>query len=386
MKRLKCIIGAMLLTLSLSSCDLLNSFGGGGSKTEALSKVDKPTTTVTSLSPNSPSQTEDTNDYYTSNIFSLHTTIQGYFMMDRPFILDENDNTKHIYKNMYLYSDDFFFMAKNKGTSSTNFDFIYNLKDENDKDYVKVEDEDGCLTIKDGKDGVYNLIFDTVNLNFDLEYVGEIDTPKYDRINNCNILTIGSSQVKMKENPDNPDELYIDNYNVPINGSVVFIPLFYDRLKFHLDSSVSQNIARSFKPRDLIHFSTGGTYSIYLNRNTYTVRVVLQNKETANYGCSYVYDTTEYNFQILEPTDKPYLFEANNINTYINNVFYPYIYICDTEKQTNGRSTLYKFKLESLNDNLTYNEQSQLYRFKEIGVYNIKIDLLNSTIEATLVQ
>ena len=37
-------------------------------------------------------------------------------------------------------------MAKNKGTSSTNYDFIYNLKDENDKEYVKVEDEDGGMS------------------------------------------------------------------------------------------------------------------------------------------------------------------------------------------------------------------------------------------------
>ena len=334
--------------------------------------------------------------YYKSDLYEMHSTIAGYFDYGRPFTIENDNQNVHIYDELYLYQGDEFFIAKNKARSKgdflPNFDYCFELKEKADEEFVNVDVAEGdptcgSLFVKEGKDGVYKVTFDVGTKLIDLEYLREIDTPRYDYIKHCDISEIHFKKTTYKtlrENPENKDELCILNYDIPMHASIIFDNNLGCYTRVWLDDSYF-NMARTFTKRDLVYFSVGGTYNVYLNRKTYNVRLELANEASATYNCFYVFyggnDSADPIALEQDQTNK-HIFRLNNFNNESATGFYRNISFVSTEVGVKGT---YKYRLTPTNDNIELLE-SDRYAFKSGGTFNIEINLKENTITANKIS
>ncbi len=331
--------------------------------------------------------------YYKSDLYEMHSTIAGYFKYGRPFTIENDNQNLHIYNNLYLYEGDEIFIAKNKARSKgsflPDFDYCFELKEKADEEYVRIDspEEDptcGSLFIKEGKDGIYKVTFDVETKKIDLEYLSEIETPKYDPIDHVDIQNLHDGSNKkttvMRPSEQNPDELCVLNYYIPMYASIIFPNALGCYTRVWLPDSYI-NACRTFTKRELIRFHRGGNYNVYLNRLTRDVRLELIDPETATYCCYVIFNGNGYDgtpVAMTADSTHPYIFHLDNFSNDLGDRWAMNIRFAEVEPGEPGK---YKYDLTPLDDNLRKNGNDGLV-FTSGGTFNITINLLEGTIAA----
>ena len=302
----------LLTTFSLIGCDF-SSDKNNDTEEEGLPQIDN----SVDLKEFTPSLDDDNTyledeTYYTSSSVDLVTEIHGNYTVDRPFILDKENENKRIYHNIYFYVDDFFQIIYYKKV--TDLGTIYAiLGDETDKEYAQVEYSDGGapLQINIIKQGIYDLILDTETFAIDMIKVGDISTPVYEKIKYCELyIHVSLSNYTYSEMTLNKEtnEYYIES-DLPLNSSIGFFNESHTcRYKMDVEQSLKDRLVYwNFNNTDSVNIHVGGRYKIYFNAKTYVLRLELQNPETANYFCQVEWNKNN----ILSPVNSttPYLFE-----------------------------------------------------------------------------
>lgn len=308
---------------------------------------------------------EDTT-YYTSPDLSLSIEINGSFMVMDYFSVEGD---KHVYDNLYLYVDDYFYMI------TDDYKDIYaSLSDSADLEYAVEEKESGeDIQINVKKEGIYKLTFDVKTLKFDMEYKGEIQTPVYYTIKNCSIYSIATSWVEMGVNPNNNEEFVINNFNVEAGKIISFFNnLHVSNYKVTLDESVNNKLASARKTN--VTINVGGSYNVYINRKTYVVRLELTNPNTANYSCVY-YDGTDFNE--LQPCDVsvPYVFRQRIDVTTQYTTSLPDFHTANYQT----------YDLSVVDEGDVLMGSGNNYYFKKPGTYDLTINLKTFEISAELI-
>ena len=309
---------------------------------------------------------EEDTTYYTSAGFILSISIRGHFMIMDYFSLDGN---KRVYNNIYLYEDDYFYMVTDDYK-----DLYASIADVNDREYVVEEKESGeDIQLNVIKEGIYNIVFDTDTLKFDMVYLSEITTPRYYTIKNCDIYSVATSWKEMTKNPNNQDEFYISNFYIASGKSISF----YSHI--HISNFVptldqdSQRMA-SVRKTDVRIF-IGGNYDVFINSKTYEVRLELKNPETADYSCVY-YDGNDFISLELENNAVPYIF------TYQITANTPYnpLESGNTKLHTLYSENYGEYKLTIINS-----PDINAYHYcKKAGTYKVTVNLMTFELTAEL--
>lgn len=366
----------LVLALMLPFASLLTACFGGGLPTDWVDvKIDNQYDLE---------QTEQ-DQVFTSKGMDLVTEINGSFTAGRPFVLDAHDEYKRIYKNIYFYQYDYFYMISN------DYDYIWcGLSDSKDLDYAEVEKsqgEDVQVNIKVA--GIYNLIFDVKTKTFDLDYVSAITTPVYETIEKCEIGYLDSNkEMQYVAMQKQGDELCVKNVHFAVGKGVGFYSAFthVSWYKTTMDASCANQLIfkRGTKPNSDIYFMVGGTYNIYLNPETYVVRAELVSADADGYSAYVILDEN------LDVLDEPAQLSLND-----NAINYQFKFQCVAENfQTYSFSmdkipTVYNSAFQDYRLTLTdessacVRESNGNYYFSKAGTYQLLIDLQNFTIDVT---
>ena len=243
--------------------------------------------------------------YYTDDDLLFCSEIRGSYSSSRPFTLDATNEHLRIWDNLYLYEGDYFQLIVNESPT-----IFYQVKDE-DLEYVTVEEQRAQATIQEGKDGIYKVTFDLSTKLFDLEYKEEITTPVYEEMKGCDVFSLKSDFTQLTPNPDNPQELMVSNYTIQGGEVITFHnhgDVHLSNYKVILDPAVQGTYASALETGDrFVSFSIGGTYNLYVNPVTYTLRVELTNPDTAQYSLQVYKNGEPTALQAVDP-NTPYLF------------------------------------------------------------------------------
>lgn len=255
---------------------------------------------------NNITEVEGLDGYYIDDALSFCAEIKGSYKSDRPFTLDPNNDNIRVWDDYYLYKGDYFQMIAN---STANI--FYQVSSE-DLEYVDITENDARATIKEGKDGIYKISFDLTSKTFDLEYKKAIEIPVYEKMNGCDVYSLKSEFSPMTENPNNSDELMILNYEIESGALISFYnhgDIHLSNYKVHLDNEVMGKYADALETGDKhVTFAIGGIYNLYINPNTYFLRVELVNKDTADYSLQYFNKDGTCTTVTANDSNKPYLF------------------------------------------------------------------------------
>lgn len=324
MKRIICLIAlTVVLALTLTGCEILGLLGDlasggsgglgglGGLYDDSIESIDN-SKDLTEYHPDLGDDTYVPNeDYYTSKAISLVTEIRGNYSHDRPFILDKTDDTLRIYKNIYLYEEDYLQILYTKDGSPISYVYAM-LSDEGDSEYAEVEYTEGGkpLQINVIKSGIYDLVLDTKTLGIDMVRVSNIDTPVYETIKTCEFYIHNSlndyTYTEMAFNSET-NEYYLET-QIPRGASLGFFSASHNsRYKVIVDSEiVNKTIYYHDINPELMYANVGGEYKVYINAKTYQVRFELQNPDTASYFCQAGFGDDVVLSPVAE--DTPYLF------------------------------------------------------------------------------
>lgn len=311
-------------------------------------------------------EAEDNTTYYTSPGFSLSISIRGHFMIMDYFTLDGN---KRVYNNIYLYEDDYFYMVTDDYK-----DLYASIGNSNDNEFVEEEKESGeDIQLNVIKEGIYNIIFDTDTLKFDMVFLSEITTPRYYTIKNCDIYSVATSWREMTKNPHNQDEFYISDFHIASGKSINFFShLHTSNFVPTLDEN-SQKMASVRKTN--VRIFIGGNYDVFINAKTYEVRLELKNPETADYSCVY-YDGNDFIPLELENNAVPYIF------TYQITANTPYnpLESGNTKLHTLYSENYGEYKLTIINS-----PDINAYHYcKKAGTYKVTVNLMTFELTAEL--
>jgi len=304
--------------------------------------------------------------YYTDDALAFCAEIRGSYKANRPFTLDEQNNNLRIWDNMYLYEYDYFQMI-----ASEKADIFYSVNTE-DLEYVEVDDKFAQATVKEGKSGIYKVTFDLSTKIFDLQYLGEIVTPVYEKMDGCDVYSLKSGFTQLTPNPNNLDELMIANYSIESGALISFYnhgDVHLSNYKVVLDSANQNKYATSLEDGDKhLSFAIGGIYNLYVNPTTYAVRVELTNPDTASYSLQ-VYENGE-----------PVALSATNPST-------PYIFTYVMTAKRNQSlpifvSAYYNMYVLSLNPSEYMDNDYEM--FNEAGTYRLEINLKTFTVTVEL--
>lgn len=265
------ILGIIVMLICLVGCDMISGTNDNNkyNNDNLVSKI-----------PNAEEEifiVDSTNTYYESLDVTLWAEINGFYTSIKYFTLDDVNKNLRIYDDVYLYENDYFYMISND-----NIDWFADLETSVDTIYAEKEleeDEDYSIVIK--KSGIYKIIFDLETKKFNLEYKRKIDTPKYVRIKNCEVCQFINSKAqyfKMEINPDNSNELMLLKYNVKANDVLYFFNITHiSNYKIILSEEMLDTVAAyANKKRQGIRLTVDGTINIYLNTDTYEVRITLE--------------------------------------------------------------------------------------------------------------
>ncbi len=361
----------LMLTLTLPLC-FVGCFGGSVTKDGVrIPNIDN-STDLKSYSPTENDNFSSEETPYTSNYLCLVTDINGYFSVETPFVLDETDENKRVWDNLYLYEDDQFWV-----TSKDN-KYIWASLNDNSNTYLKTLKEDGeDIRVDVLKSGIYKLVLDITTMKFDFAYKSEIETPVYAEIKNCEIYSV---RTKWQEMQKVGDEFVINNFYVETGKNVSFFSKIHtSNYKTTILSGLENKYIckTSTKRTSNVLFMIGGTYNIYINAKTYVVRVELINADDAEYSACLYQDK---NLVSLTKGDKNYIFTTNHTTKdYSDHILeeVPKIY-------TSGYKA-YNLNLteESLNyiKTITTDSGKVHYYFKEAGTYKLTVNLKDFTID-----
>ena len=372
-------IMATVIALPLGGCDIFGDFGdgssaSGGSSESGLPQIDN-SVDLNEYTPTPDDDNEyiDGETYYTSTSVDLVTEIHGNYTIDRPFTLDETDENKRIYHNIYFYEEDFFQVLYYKDVNGLGSVYAI-LSDETDTAYAEIEytPQGASLQINITQEGIYNLVLDIETLAIDMVKVGDIQTPVYEKIRSCELYVHTSltdysySEMTLDEETN---EYYIEK-QIPRNASIGFFSAshmsryktnvvwdIYDTLVYWNSTNVTS-----------IQVHVGGTYNVYFNAKTYELRLELQNPDTASYYCQVGFNQGQELGCVSE--DKPYLFEYNFVAQ--GTATDPYVDIPNFYPELGM-----KYRLSVINeDGFVAND---MY-LTESGTYKMTVNLLDFTL------
>ena len=368
------LLAGLLAAAFCVGCSDGGSLGGSGGN-GSIPNIDN-TNDLQTYTPPAGEVIEEEKEYYTSKALSFISCINGYYSIDRPFTLDETNEYKRVYDNVYLYEYDYFYMDYDLK------DNYCNLSDQTDLEYVEVEKSQGVdIQINVLKSGIYKIVFDVKTVSFDLEYKSEIETPVYPLIQNCEIgVSVGDSlqYTQMTKNPSNEDEFVLENVSVEQGKSVIFCASNHVSVyKVTLDAS-SNNTYASYSGNSmrLVIFNVGGTYTAYLNAKTYEVRLELTATNANSYFCQ-TYDGED--FITLSPLDESnphifvYQYQATSDSHGVLSDHLPHFYSDSYREYSltcNDTTLVYKSEYEG--------EIS--YYFKKPGTYILYVNLSDFTV------
>ena len=300
------------LSISLSGCfDFLNT------KTEMLPQIDNSTDLIEYTPTEDDGEYDTEKQYYKSNSLDLVTEVHGNYSTNRPFVVDENDENKRIYQNIYFYVDDYFQLIYYKNVHMLGTVYAI-LSDETDEQYVNVLKENGKpYQIDITQEGIYNLVVDITTFGIDMQRVGDIDAPVYETIKSCNLYIHNSvsdtSYSKMTLNTETK-EYYIEK-RIALNATIMFVS---DSHNSHYKMTLNDGLEDKYlywqsTDSNKAYVHIGGTYKVYFNAKTYVLRLELQNADTATYFCQVGFNQgNELNPQ---NANTPYLFEYEFVAT-----------------------------------------------------------------------
>lgn len=351
----------LFCSLILASCD----FSGGNISNDTTISINN-SIDLEVYTPNSNLESDE-NTYYISKQLVLVTSINGSFKVDRPFTLDENDENKRIYDNLYFYEKDYFWMDVRDSFDLN--DMFYELSDPTDTQYVDVNSEAGRLDIKKGQSGIYKVIFDISTLKFDLEFKSEIVTPVYETIENCSLYTTSTHWVEMKINSANEDEFILENFSVASKTRISFFSNIHtSNYKITVDENYKDKWISQSQNDAIINI--GGNYNIYINAKTYVVRADLLNPLSADYNCMIVENGEFINLE-AESDETPYIFSmqvSGKKYGVVPDSFYSVGYM--------------KYNLSFNDSELIMGDTYKL--FKQDGTYKIVVNLLTFKIDVLM--
>lgn len=318
-----------------------------------------------------------TNDdtYYTSNYISFIMSVKGYYQINVPFTLDENNENLRVYDNMYFYEGDYFQLMSN------DYHYIWaTLKNESNEYLSPLREQGEDIQVDVKKSGVYKIILDTKTMIMDFEYKSSIDTPYYYPFKSCEIGTLvnGTSVYsEMTVNPSNNDEFMISNYQVNSGSLYTFSERFSHISMYILTifENSKQYLSNTMFEESLV-FNISGEFNIYVNKRTYEVRV------EASDPSKLVYDCLTYNngeFITLSPKDSstPYVFEY----IYEANADVGGYGIMSDDLPSFYSKSYKKYELSVETSSLISQYNDGTYYFKKKGQYLLTIDLLNLTLK-----
>lgn len=318
-KKFLFLIMALLLVFNafaLAGCDFLGSLGdgdGGDNGSNSLPQIDN----AVDLKVFSPTIDDDNiyidgETYYTSNSVDLVTEINGNYSVNRPFVLDKDNDKKRIYHNIYFYVEDFIQVLYYKNSSDLGRLFVI-MSDIADKEYAEIEytPNGSPLQINIIKQGIYDVILDVETFAIDLVKVGDISVPVYETIKTCE-LYVHNSLSNYTYTPMTLDvetnEYYIQT-EIPLNASIGFYNASHTgNYKMTVETSLSDTlIYYDFYNNRTVRVHVGGTYKIYFNAKTYVLRLELQNPDTSSYYCQVEWN--QNNELTAKSSETPYIFE-----------------------------------------------------------------------------
>ena len=365
----KAILGISLL-LSLSAC----SFMGGLEPTPKEFNNDKVTPVSQSDIP-SDIGTGDGVEYYTANDLELSVEVNGLYKLIKYFSLDSNNPDVRIYDDMYFYKCDFFQMMP--PSSSSKIAIYASLSDENDKEYVEEHHNSagGDLQIDVKVAGIYKLIFNLKTLKFDIEYKGEITTPKYYTIETCTLQVKAGDKTTDHRMTLSGDVFTVNNVNIDINSTILFTAINYvSDYKFTLQEGVENKYACFFMKQEeykntYARVLIGGTYNVSINAKTYVASLELVSDiESATYFLK------QNNDQLTPSAEHPYIFEVEYEaarDMYSMPKFY--------------NVALKEIKFTPLNTETIYEGEGMLF-LKKAGKYKLILNVLELSIDAMRIE
>jgi len=318
---------------------------------------------------------------YRSKRLNLVTEINGSYKIDRSFELDPQDENKRIYNDLYLYKYDYFYMTTNDNK------YIWcRLSDKSDLDYVTVEQEMGeDIQINVNVTGKYKLIFDIVTKAFDIEYLGEVTTPVYEEIEDCEVGYLvdvnGKEELQFAEMQVVGDELALMGMHFAVGQSVGFYSTFTHTSWYKTtieESCVNKYLYKiGEKPSTNVYFMIGGQYNIYLNPKTYVVRAELVAADENGYG-AYVFVDENLNLVALELVNEDvnyeFEFQCRVVSQVVGNTE---IVIENLPEIYNAKYQKYHLvpTAESLDLLRESTSKDGLYYFRKAGTYRLMINL-----------
>ena len=289
----------------LSGCSLM-----GGNQTSASKYNNENIAKAEPASIPSDIQTTENVDYYTANDLELSVEVNGLFKLIKYFSLDPNNNDLRIYDNMYFYEYDFFQMMP--PSSSSDASIYASLSDKNDEQYVEEHRNSagGDLQIDIKVSGIYKLIFDLKSLKFDIEYKGEITTPKYYTIETCTFQVKTGDQTTEHPMRLDGDVFKVSNVSIGVGSAFLFTAINYvSDYKFTLAEGVENKYACFFMAKQYKNTYAkaliGGTYNVSINAKTYVASLELVTDiESATYFLK------QYNDPLAASSLHPYIFKV----------------------------------------------------------------------------
>lgn len=284
----KHLILSALLTLMLTSCGLVSNDNISFDNSNIV-------------------EVEGQEGYYVDDTLIFCAEIRGSYKANRSFTLDPSNENLRVWDNIYLYEYDYFQMIVNESPT-----IFYSVNQE-DLEYVNIEDNFARATIKLDKSGIYKLTFDLSTKLFDLEFKEEIVTPVYETMSGCDIYSLKSEFTPLVPNNENSEELMIANYEIDAGAVISFHnhdDVHLSNYKVILDNSINGKYASAIESGDKhIKFTIGGKYNIYVNPVTYFVRVELTNPDEAIYSLQFLNLDETYTLLTAPNKDTPYLFK-----------------------------------------------------------------------------
>ena len=314
-------------------------------------------------------KTED-ETYYKSDYINFIMSVRGYYQSNIPFYVAKDNENLRIYDNMYFYKGDYFQLM------SKDYRYIWaTLKDETTEYLTPLREQGEDIQVDVKKSGVYKITLDIKTMIMDFEYKSEIQTPYYYPFKTCAVGTLVDNKVvytDMEENPTNPDEFIVKNYEVGAGK----LYSFYDKYthvsnyKFTVNENSKKYISESMFETS-VTFNITGEVNIYVNRKTYEVSVEVSDPSKLTYDClTYAHGE----FITLTPKDPnvPYIFEYKYEAT---SDVGGYGVVSDDVPDFYNKSYK-KYELTVEESSLLGNNKGKYY-FKKPGKYVLTIDLLN---------
>lgn len=374
------LIIALLLVFNafaLAGCDFLGLLvddDGGDDDSNKLPQIDNSVDLI-EFSPvdNNDNIYIDGETYYTSTSVDLVTEINGNYSVNRPFVLDKDNDNKRIYHNIYFYEEDYIQVLYYKKLGDLGQLFVI-MSDSTDQEYAEIEytTKGSPLQINIIKQGVYDIILDIETFAIDMVKVSDIDTPVYETIKTCE-LNVHASLSNHTYTPMTLDvetnEYYIQT-EIPLDASIGFYSASHiGHYKMTVDPSLIDTlIYYNNNSNRQVHVHVGGTYKIYFNAKTYVLRLELQNPDTASYFCQVEWNKNQE--LTAKSSATPYLFEYEFVAQ--GEIYDPYVDIPSFYPKLGMK---YKLSVIDL-DGFVFNDEY----VTESGTYMLTINLKDFTL------